>query len=111
MNKKIVIFRNDILNSNRNNVFTDYNFLKFGHECHSSNEYLGNVQSERECAQLCIAKTGCKVFLLESGQNYSTCIWEKTINTSCPEGWKESKNMNAYELKGMFIFLKLRDDR
>ena len=85
-------------------MFADYNFLKFGHECLSSNEYLGNVQSERECAQLCIAKTGCKVFLLESGKNNSRCLWEKTINSSCPEGWKETNNTNTFELKGMFTY-------
>ena len=85
---------------NDNFSYSDYNLLMSGHECISPNEYLGSVQSDRECAQLCKETPECKHFIFEAGSNHSNCYLEKTSNSSCPEGWKENKDMNTYALKG-----------
>ena len=74
--------------------------MKSGHECGSSDIWLGYVSSVEECAKKCRNKLRCKYFVV--GKNFFgeiKCYWEKTTSQSCPEGW-QADSYDFYEING-----------
>ena len=87
---------------------SDYMLLELGKECLSPDIYLGSSNNKQtamtasDCATLCRRRAGCKFFIFFQRsliEEFFNCYWENTWNSSCPEGWKESK-FDFYELKG-----------
>ena len=81
----------------------DYELIKPGHQCKSSDTLLGKrlrpFSSVERCANICRKIEGCKYFVVENDGGFETCWRENTTSSSCPEGW-ESSAFDFYKLKG-----------
>ena len=57
-----------------------------------------------DCAIQCRQRTGCKYFIFFQRtviEEHFNCYMENTTDSSCPEGWKDSK-FDFYKLKGAY---------
>ena len=85
--------------------FTDAILVKSGHECDSSDDFLGQAPSASECAQLCKEKTGCKSFVY--GTRNTHCYMEKHDDTKIDgqkcngKSWKKA-DYSFYSRKEIF---------
>ena len=83
-------------------------FIKVGHECKSADKHLGKFDSVGQSRNACKYKRGCKFFIYGTNsknikKNEGQCYWEKTSDSSCPEGWEEDE-FDFYKLMRKFIF-------
>ena len=76
-----------------------HRLVKSGYECRSSDTSLSLLAStEEDCATKCKEKEGCNYFAFGKLLFTTQCQWEKTTDSSCPEGWKRSSRLDFYEL-------------
>ena len=83
--------------------YVDYILIKTDYECKSSDQSLGEFASLEECANACKNIAGCHFFVYGKETNQGPCYWEKTSDSSCPEGWILNK-YDFYELTSKFSF-------
>jgi len=86
----------DVWQNRKNKV--EFTKLKNGQECKSRDVSYGTTTDAKECAYRC---TFFDYFVL--GTENKKCYCEKTLSSSCPEGWKPNK----YD----FYEITLRGDR
>ena len=80
--------------------------MKYGHQCKSADAHLSNsllAGQVQECAIKCNETDGCKYFYFGNKNNGDPelCKWEKTTDSTCPEGWRDG-SYDFYELIGKF---------
>ena len=81
----------------------DYKLVKSGHECKSSDFWLGWENSLTECAKTCANTNGCHFFIYGTEGNTEKCYWEKTSSPDCPDGWEEDE-YNFYEISSKWCW-------
>ena len=79
----------------------DYTLIKTDYECKSSDQSLGEFASLEECANACKKIAGCHFFDYGKETKQGRCYWEKTSDSSCPEGWLPNQ-YDFYALTSMF---------
>ena len=87
-------------------LITDYTgpkLIKSDHECTSDDKKLGDFESLGQCANACKSTSGCNFFIYGKDSKQGRCFWEKTSDSSCPEGWEEDK-YDFYEIISKFSF-------
>ena len=73
-----------------------YIMHKEGHECTSDDTSIGTGMSIQQCSDKCRTTSGCRFFIHGTGTKAGNCYHEKTISSSCSEGW-EVDQYNFYE--------------
>lgn len=76
--------------------------MNAGAQCKSDNEELGDFTSIDECAGACKQKDGCNFFIFGTESKSGHCLWEKTPDRNCPEGWLDDEYY-FYEMKGSIL--------
>ena len=49
------------------------------------------MKTIEQCAIKCKNTESCRYFIYGSGKNKENCLWEKTTDATCDEGWEEDK--------------------
>ena len=62
--------------------------------------------SPKGCATKCKEQEGCKYFSVGNNGGFENCKWEKTTDSSCPEGW-DADSYDFYELQGNFYYTNI----
>ena len=70
-------------------------------ECKSIDQSLGEFESLEECANACKNIAGCHFFVYGKETKQGRCYWEKTADSSCPEGWLLNE-YDFYDLTSKF---------
>ena len=63
-----------------------------------------------ECADDCRDLSECRYFIFGTGENEGACLWEKTENGECQEGW-EYDQYDFYEMISKFQLNMIDNDR
>ena len=80
-----------------------YSLVEAGHECGSSDSYLGKFSTIDECAKACYRTNGCHFFIYGYVSKKGKCYWEKIpgapgdcvrttatddCKVDCQDGWE-----------------------
>ena len=76
----------------------EWELIKRGHECHSSDTKLGEVWTVSDCAHKCSITPGCKFFIVGNNGRWESCYQEHTYSADCVEGW-DRDSYDFYQLK------------
>jgi len=74
-----------------------FELIKSGHECKSSDSFLGKFSNVEDCANRA-GETGSQFFVYGTDSKAGKCYNEFTRSASCPEGW-ERDSYNFYEIR------------
>ena len=71
--------------------------MKSGVQCKSDDELLGEYSSLIGCSNVCRKTNGCNFFQYGKDNKKGKCLWEKTSEGNCSQGW-EDDDSDFYEL-------------